>query len=63
MPILIDPPVGPYSPPAAIEQWMAELRELAKRHVDDVDARRAIERAIRDAKQWLAPNEEDDHAG
>lgn len=57
MPILIDPPVGPYSPPDDIRAWIAELREMAKRHAADALALQSIDRATADAKAWLTPDD------
>lgn len=43
--MIIDPPVGPYSEPEAIEAWLEELREMPEN--DDVQA------AIDQAEGWL----------
>jgi hypothetical protein len=44
--MIIDPPVGPYDTPEAIEKWMDELRKMPE--APEVD------RAIQDAVAWLA---------
>lgn len=43
---IIDPPIGPYSPPADIEAW---LERLSKMPQED----RAVQRAVAEARQWL----------
>lgn len=48
---IIDPPVGPYSPPEHIEEWLDELRELKRTTPPDEHAE--IDRAIREAEVWM----------
>lgn len=43
---LIDPPVGPYSPPERIRAWIRDLEALQPR---DANVRQALE----DARRWL----------
>jgi hypothetical protein len=50
---LIDPPVNPLSPPAAILGWLAELAELEKRHSDDMVAIERIHDAVKQAEWFL----------
>lgn len=51
--MLIDPPVGPYSPAEALEAWLDELRDLRARYADDEAAVEAIAWAQAEARQWL----------
>jgi hypothetical protein len=48
--IIIDPPVTPYSSPAEIEAWIAELRQLRDEKPADADI---IDVHIRQAERWL----------
>ena len=43
--MIIDPPVSAYSPPAAIEAWLDELREM--------EPAPEVQDAIRQAEEWL----------
>ena len=52
MGILIDPPVGPYHPPAVLEAWLQQLREQLAGE-NDATNRSDIERAIAAAQGWL----------
>ena len=42
---IIDPPVGPYSPPGELQVWLDELRQM-ERTPD-------VQEAINEAKEWL----------
>ena len=53
MPLLIDPPVGPFSSPAELEAWLKELREMRTRYADDPQAIEAIADAEAQANEWL----------
>jgi hypothetical protein len=46
MPHLIDPPVGPYSEPAAIREWIRELAKLPQNEIE-------VQEAIAEAQGWL----------
>lgn len=43
--MIIDPPVGPYDSPDAIEAWLDELREMP--------AAPEVDQAIEQAQEWL----------
>jgi hypothetical protein len=43
--VLIDPPVGPYSPVSDIKAWIAELECMSKRP--------EVIEAIREAELWI----------
>lgn len=47
--ILIDPPVGPYSPVDDIKSWIGELKRMPERP--------EVDEAIREAELWITrPN-------
>lgn len=52
MPIIIDPPVTPYSPLDDIRAWIEQLAEMRATAEDD-DTRAAVDRATREAEDWL----------
>lgn len=47
--MLIDPPVGPFSPPADVAAWLADLRALLATHGELPE----IREAIATAEGWL----------
>ncbi len=53
--LLIDPPVGPFSLPADIREWVAELEQMRQRAElsGDADEIAAIDRATARATGWL----------
>ena len=53
--LLIDPPVNPLSPPAKIQEWVEELGRWAKEpRYSDPRVRKQIQRAMEEARGWLA---------
>lgn len=53
--LLIDPPVNPLSPPAKIQEWVEELtRWSTEPRYSDPRVRTQIQRAIDEARSWLA---------
>ena len=54
MPLIIDPPVSPYSDRSEIENWIAELRQMRVEFTDDEQAVGTIDFNIELAEQWIA---------
>lgn len=53
--LLIDPPVNPLSPPVKIQAWVDELARWAMEpRYSDPRVRTQIQRAIEEARSWLA---------
>lgn len=53
--LLIDPPVNPLSPRAKIQEWVEELARWADEpRYSDPFVRKQIQRAIEEAREWLA---------
>lgn len=50
--MIIDPPVGPFSPVHRIEQWKAELEELRRVELNPT-SQAAMDRAIAEAQEWI----------
>jgi len=50
--VLIDPPVGPYSPPEEIRAWIEELEERLE-DVEEKEDRQAHREAIERAQRWM----------
>jgi hypothetical protein len=44
--MIIDPPVSPFSPPADLRGWLAELATMPQREPE-------VKRAIEEAERWL----------
>jgi hypothetical protein len=49
--MIIDPPVGPYSPKEKIQEWITDLQ--ARRERSDTGTREQYDRAITEAQSWL----------
>ncbi len=53
--LLIDPPVSPLSPRGKIQEWLEELARWAEDpQYSDPYVRKQIQRAIAEARGWLA---------
>ncbi|HLT92475.1 MAG TPA: hypothetical protein VKZ85_16190 [Woeseiaceae bacterium] len=53
MPLLIDPPVNPFSRSEDILAWLERLAALREEYSDDPDALVQISRHEADAARWL----------
>ena len=58
--VIIDPPVGPFSPREEIQSWIDSLEARRAQHAGDEDALASIDRNVSMARRWLelrAPDE------
>jgi hypothetical protein len=51
--LLIDPPIGPFSPPDQIQAWLGELASMQLEHAHDPQALECIASAERVARYYL----------
>lgn len=55
MALIIDAPVGPASPKAGIEKWIAKLDAMAQEHIGNAEDLETIADARQEAVEWLTP--------
>jgi hypothetical protein len=53
--MLICRPVSRRSAPQKIQSWISDMEKMRLRHSHDPEACHLIDRCIRHASQWLAP--------
>ena len=56
--LIIDPPIGSFSPPEEVRAWISELEEVRSRPGFDEEDHALIEQEIAAARQILARQEE-----